>query len=109
MIRLDGATFLLQWAVGGLAFLWVTNRRREVGVGYGWLLRGVFGALATGSVVLGFALGWVPVREIAGIGVGVATATALAVSAFRGATAARIPTSSDLGAAANGGGGRAAA
>ena len=39
MIRLDGATVLLQWAAGGLAFLWVTTRRREVGLGYGWLLR----------------------------------------------------------------------
>jgi hypothetical protein len=96
MIRLDGATFLLQWAVGGLAFLWVTNRRREVGVGYGWLLRGVFGALATAAVVLGFALGPVPVREIAGIGVVVATAAALAISAVRRATPERIPTSMDL-------------
>ena len=31
MIRLDGATVLLQWATGGLLFLWVTTRRREVG------------------------------------------------------------------------------
>ena len=42
MIRLDAATVLLQWAVGGLAFLWFTTRRREVGLGYGWLLRGVY-------------------------------------------------------------------
>ena len=49
-MRLDGATFLLQWAVGGLAFCWVTTRRREVGLGYGWLLRGVYGALALGAV-----------------------------------------------------------
>ena len=34
---------LLQWATGGLVFLWVTTRRREVGLGYGWLLRGVYG------------------------------------------------------------------
>ena len=31
MIRLDAATVLLQWAGGGLLFLWVTTRRREVG------------------------------------------------------------------------------
>ena len=49
MIRLDGATFLLQWAVGGLAFLLVITRRREIGVGFGWLLRGGFGAMAGAS------------------------------------------------------------
>ena len=43
MIRLDAATVLLQWATGGLLFLWVTTRRREVGLGYGWLLRASFG------------------------------------------------------------------
>src|SRR6266498_1866259 len=45
-MRLDAATVLLQWATGGLLFLWVTTRRREVGLGYGWLLRAVFLALA---------------------------------------------------------------
>ena len=48
MIRLDAATVLLQWAIGGLFFLWVTTRRREVGLGYGWLLRGVYGLMALG-------------------------------------------------------------
>ena len=42
MIRLDAATVLLQWSVGGLFFLWFTTRRREVGLGYGWLLRGTY-------------------------------------------------------------------
>jgi hypothetical protein len=51
-VRLDGGVFLLQWATGGLAFTWVTTRRREVGLGYGWLLRGVFGALALGGAVV---------------------------------------------------------
>jgi len=45
-MTLDLATVLAQWAVGGLAFLWVTTRRREVSLGYGWLLRGVFGGIA---------------------------------------------------------------
>lgn len=45
-MTLDLASVLAQWAVGGLAFLWVTTRRREVSLGYGWLLRGVFGGLA---------------------------------------------------------------
>ena len=53
MIRLDAATVLLQWATGGLLFLWVTTRRREVGLGYGWLLRGVFLVLAAGAAAVG--------------------------------------------------------
>ncbi|HWW53140.1 MAG TPA: hypothetical protein VNY84_05195, partial [Acidimicrobiales bacterium] len=53
MIRLDASTVLLQWATGGLLFLWVTTRRREVGVGYGWLLRSVFVVLAAGAVAAG--------------------------------------------------------
>jgi hypothetical protein len=51
-VKLDLGTFLLQWATGGLLFLWVTTRRREVGLGYGWLLRGVFGAFAIGAVAV---------------------------------------------------------
>ena len=42
-MQLDLATVLLQWATGGLLFCWVTTRRREVGIGYGWLLRIAFG------------------------------------------------------------------
>ena len=48
MIRLDAATVLLQWAVGGLLFLWVTTRAREVGIGYGWLVRGTYILMALG-------------------------------------------------------------
>jgi hypothetical protein len=51
-MRLDAGTVLLQWATGGLFFLWVTARRREVGLGYGWLLRGVFLVLAAVSAVV---------------------------------------------------------
>ena len=50
-MKLDGGVFLLQWATGGLLFAWVTTRRREVGLGYGWLLRSVFGAFAAGGAV----------------------------------------------------------
>ena len=53
MVELDAATLLVGWAAGGWLFLWVTTRRREVGLGYGWLMRGVFGALAAGSVAVG--------------------------------------------------------
>lgn len=48
-MHLDLATILLQWAAGGLLFLWVTTRGRLVSLGYGWLLRGVFGLLAAGA------------------------------------------------------------
>ena len=41
-MRLDLASVMLQWATGGLLFCWVTTRRREVSLGYGWLIRGVF-------------------------------------------------------------------
>lgn len=54
MIRLDAATFLVQWAAGGWLFLWVTTRRREVGLGYGWLQRGLFLLMAGGSLLAAF-------------------------------------------------------
>ena len=53
MIELDAATLLVGWAAGGWLLLWVTTRRREVGLGYGWLMRGIFLALAAGSVAVG--------------------------------------------------------
>ena len=80
MITLDAATVLLQWAVGGLFFLWVTTRRREVGIGYGWTLRITFGLMAVGAVVVGLVVDPVPVREAFGIGVVAATGVALVVS-----------------------------
>ena len=84
MIRLDAATVLLQWATGGLLFLWVTTRRREVGIGYGWLLRAVYGVLALGGAALGVTLvDTVPVRELAAVGAAGATTVALAVSIVR--------------------------
>ena len=83
MIRLDAATVLLQWSVGGLVFLWVTTRHRLVGLGYGWLLRGVFGVLAAGAIVASRFTERVPVREVASAGVALATAVALGVSIVR--------------------------
>ena len=44
-MSLDLGTVLLQWATGGLLFFWWTARREVVGVGYGWLLRGVYGVM----------------------------------------------------------------
>ena len=83
MIRLDAATVLLQWATGGMAFCWFTTRRREVGLGYGWLLRGIYLAMAVGAFAAGLAFGVVPVREAASLGVAVGCAVALAVSVAR--------------------------
>ena len=80
MIRLDAATVLLQWAVGGLAFLWFTTRRREVGLGYGWLLRGVYLSMAGAAVVVGVRFGAVWVRDISAAAVAVGALFALAVS-----------------------------
>ena len=83
MIRLDAATVLLQWATGGLLFLWVTTRRREVGIGYGWLMRGTFLVMAAGAVVAGRLLNPVPVRDASAALVVMASAAALVVSVVR--------------------------
>jgi hypothetical protein len=82
-VELDLATVLLQWSAGGLLFCWVTTRRREVGLGYGWLLRGTFLALAVAGVVAGRAAGdgaGALVRDLAGGAMAAAAAGALAVS-----------------------------
>ncbi|MBI4932669.1 MAG: hypothetical protein HY828_02250 [Actinobacteria bacterium] len=83
MISLDAATVLLQWAAGGLFFLWFTTRRREVGVGYGWLLRGTNLLLALGAAWCGFRFGTVPVREASSLAVAAAALFALVVSIVR--------------------------
>ena len=80
MLTLDAAPVLLQWAVGGLFFLWVTIRRREVGIGFGWTMRITFGLMAAGGVVVGLVVDPVPVREAFGTGVVAATGIALVVS-----------------------------
>jgi hypothetical protein len=83
VIRLDAATVLLQWATGGLLFLWVTTRRREVGIGYGWLLRAVYGFLALAGAGAGLLLEPVAVRDACAVGVAAASTVALAVSIVR--------------------------
>ena len=55
MIELDASTVLLQWAVGGMLGCWFTTRHREVGLGYGWLLRGTYVLMAGASAYIGFA------------------------------------------------------
>jgi len=90
VIRLDAATVLLQWASGGLLFLWVTTRRREVSLGYGWLLRGTYLLMAVGALITGLRYGEaVPVRDAASGGVVLASLGALIVSVQRRAGGVR--------------------
>ena len=83
VIRVDVATVLLQWAAGGLFFLWFTTRLRVVSVGYGWLLRGTYLVMAVGAAAAGFKFGLVPVREASSIAVAVAAGAAAVVSVIR--------------------------
>jgi hypothetical protein len=83
VIQLDAATVLLQWSVGGLFFLWVTTRGRQVGIGYGWLLRGVYIVMALGALAVGLAVETVPVREVSSLAVVAGAGVALAVSIVR--------------------------
>tara|TARA_B100000902_G_scaffold383360_1_gene422122 strand:- start:1379 stop:2227 length:849 start_codon:yes stop_codon:yes gene_type:complete len=83
MIDLDAATVLLQWAAGSLFFLWVTGRRREVGIGYGWTIRITFGLMTAGSVIAGFSQGKVSIREIFSIAMFVSVVVAMGVSIIR--------------------------
>lgn len=85
MIELDAASFLVQWAVGGMAGAWFTTRQREVGVGYGWLLRIIFGLLAGSGAVIGLLSDGgaaTRVRDIAAVAVTIAIVVAL-VSSIR--------------------------
>lgn len=82
-MRLDAAAVLLQWATGGLVFLWVTTRRREVGLGYGWLMRATFGLMALGAFGVGRLIGWSWGRDLASLGVFGASMVALVVSVQR--------------------------
>ena len=83
MIGLDAATVLLQWATGIALFGWVTTRRREVGIGYGWLLRATVLVLAAAAVAAGRVLGPVAGRDACAVAVAVASAVALVVSVAR--------------------------
>ncbi len=78
---------MLQWSVGGLLFCWATTRRREVGAGYGWLLRSTYLIIAAAGVFFGrvFVSGGSAAlaRDLFGAGVAVAAAAALGVSIKR--------------------------
>jgi hypothetical protein len=78
---------LLQWAVGGVFFAWVTTRRREVGIGFGWTVRITYLVMALTAAGLGR---WLEadstaalVRDLAAVGVAVATGYALWLSYAR--------------------------
>jgi len=91
-VKLDAGTFLLQWATGGLLFGWVTTRRREVSLGYGWLIRIVFGLMAAGAVAVFLAGNGDAAHVVAivcSIGCVAAAALALAVSVHRRAAGVR--------------------
>jgi len=74
---------MIQWAAGGLFFLWVTTRRREVGLGYGWLQRLTFITFGIIALVIAYFTEWSPVRDIANAGMILASAYALWVSYVR--------------------------
>ena len=83
MVTLDAATVLLQWATGGLLFLYVTTRHRQVGLGYGWLLRGVYAVIAIGAFAAGLAFDPLATRDAAAACVVAVAALALATSVVR--------------------------
>ncbi len=86
VIQLDATTVLLQWAIGGMFGCWVTTRHREVGLGYGWLLRGTYFVMAGGAILFagtsfdGAAEG---VRDVGGVLVAVACLVPLVQSIVR--------------------------
>jgi hypothetical protein len=85
-MKLDGATFLLQWATGGLVFCWVTTRHRQVSLGYGWLLRSVYGVMAIGAAALFATQELTAARTVAlasSVGVVLGAAVALLASVVR--------------------------
>jgi hypothetical protein len=89
VIRFEAPTVMIQWAAGGFVFLWVTTRGRLVGLGYGWLMRGVFAAIGTIGLALAARGDWVPLRDTAAILMVVGALVALAVSIVRKDTGVR--------------------
>ncbi|MYA38414.1 MAG: hypothetical protein F4Y36_02220 [Acidimicrobiia bacterium] len=77
----DAATVLCQWASGGLAYLWVTTRRREVGLGYGWLLRSLYAVIAAIGAVTGLVFQPNAVRDMACIAMALCAGATLVRSA----------------------------
>jgi hypothetical protein len=84
MIDFDASSLLLQWATGGLLFVWVTTRRREVSLGYGWLMRGTYALMAFGAFWVGVSvIEPLPVRDFSALFVGLVTTGVLTSSILR--------------------------
>ncbi len=74
---------MLQWATGGFAFLWVTTRGRLVGLGYGWLMRGVYAIIGLIGLIIASRSGWLIQRDLPASLMVVASIAALVVSVIR--------------------------
>ena len=83
MIDFQPSTFLLQWATGGLLFLWVSNKTRLIGLGFGWTTRITYLVIAGRGLVVGVKGDTLWLREISNIGLLMATSFALLVSIAR--------------------------
>lgn len=80
-----------------MGFCWFTTRRGEVGLGYGWLLRSIYGLLAALALIVGLRYGALPVREAASAGVVLSCAIGLLVSSrVRAGGPAAFPAVLDL-------------
>ena len=83
MIDFQASTFLLQWATGGLLFLWVSSKTRLIGLGFGWTTRITYLVIAGIGLVVGLMGDTLWLREISNIGLLMATSFALLVSIAR--------------------------
>ena len=86
-MKLQVSAVLLQWSVGGLFFAWVTTRRREVGIGYGWTVRTTYVVMALAGAGLGRGLeaggAAALVRDVGAVGVAAGAGWALWLSFAR--------------------------
>ena len=83
MIDFQASTFLLQWATGGLLFLWVSGKTRLIGLGFGWTIRITYLVIAGIGLIVGMMGETLWLREISSIGLLAATSFALLVSVAR--------------------------
>ena len=83
MIDFQASTFLLQWATGGLLFLWVSSKTRLIGLGFGWTTRITYLVIAGIGLVVGVMGDTLWFREISNMGLLIATSFALLVSIAR--------------------------
>ena len=83
MIDFQASTFLLQWATGGLLFLWVSSKTRLIGLGFGWTTRITYLVIAGIGLVVGVMGDTLWLREVSNIGLLMATSFTLLVSIAR--------------------------